>query len=194
MVQPVVGDHLPGDIQDQPPEGVPLVGVGADPPVGLFQVFVHRRSHIDDRFAVLAELVVLLAIDDVRPGGPQVVRRDQDLLHHVLDVLDVRRPGAVFVPEHLQRLGGQQGGFRGVEIACGPPRAPDGGEDLFGVEGRRAAVAFHDLHWVGDADRGYVHPSSLSLRGERLHAVEGGGCGDTGAFRSEGTGGGKSRR
>jgi len=40
MIQAVAGDYLAGNIEYQPVQGIALVGVRVDPPVGPAQVFV----------------------------------------------------------------------------------------------------------------------------------------------------------
>ena len=44
MIQAVVGDSLAGNIEYQPVQGIALVGVRVDPPVGPAQVFVDGQA------------------------------------------------------------------------------------------------------------------------------------------------------
>jgi len=79
---------------------------------------------------------VLLAIDDIGPGGLEVVGGDQGLLHYVLDTLDVwHTPQVRTVADDLNHLGGEQGCLQGAEFAAGLSGARDGRLDLAGVEG-----------------------------------------------------------
>ena len=45
--QPVVGDHLARDIEDQAAQGIALVGVGVHAPVAPMEIFVNRRADLD---------------------------------------------------------------------------------------------------------------------------------------------------
>ncbi len=141
--EPVVGDHLAGAVEDQPAQGVALVGVGGDPPVGAVEVFVDGGGHIHQGAAVLAQPGVLLAVDDVGAGGLEVIGGDQGLLHHVLDAFDVGdTPRIQAVADDLDDLGGEPGGLEGSEFAARLTGAQDGGFDLAGIEGDFSAVAF----------------------------------------------------
>ena len=42
MIEPVIGDHPAGDIEDHAAQRIALVGVGVHPPVELLQVFIDR--------------------------------------------------------------------------------------------------------------------------------------------------------
>jgi hypothetical protein len=101
MAQPVIGGELAGHVQDQPAQRVALVRVGLHPPVLLLQVLVDRGHRIHQRAPVLAQPAVLLAVDDVRSGGAEVVRGDQRLLDDVLDVLHRRRALTVLVGQNF---------------------------------------------------------------------------------------------
>ena len=57
--QPVVGDHLARDVEDQAAERVALVGVGVDAPVRAVEVLVDRGGDVDQRPAVGAQLGAL---------------------------------------------------------------------------------------------------------------------------------------
>jgi len=143
MVEPVVGNHLSGHVQDQPAQGITLVGVGVNAPVGLLQVFVHRRGHIHQGLSIPSQLVVLLAVDNVGSGGLEVVGRNEDLFHHILDIFYMRRGLAELVAQDLQHLSGQESRLVSVELSRGLTGPPDGGSDLGGLEGNRDAVTLH---------------------------------------------------
>jgi len=53
VAEPVVRDDLAGGVEDEPPERVPLVGVGVDPPVAPVQVLLDGRCDVDDGLGVL---------------------------------------------------------------------------------------------------------------------------------------------
>ena len=65
--QPIVGDDLARDVEDQAAQRVALVGVGVDAPILLLQVFVDRGGDVDQRPAVGAQPLVAIAVDDA--GG-----------------------------------------------------------------------------------------------------------------------------
>ena len=144
VVEPVVGDHFSGDVENQAAEAVTLIGVGVDAPVHLVEVFVDRAFHVHHGLAVLAQLGVLLAVDDVGAGGLEVVSGDQHLLDRVLDLLDVRRFGAELVDQDLDDLRGQQERFVGIQLAGGGAGPLDRGAYLFRIERRQRVVALDD--------------------------------------------------
>jgi hypothetical protein len=149
VVEPVVGHHLARHVENQAAEGVALVGVGVDAPVHLVEVFVDRAFHVHHRLAVLAQLGVLFAVDDVGAGGLEVVGGDQHLLDRVLDLLDGRRFGAELVDQDLDHLGGEQERLIGVEFAAGGAGALDGRADLVRIESGERTVALDDTFGEG---------------------------------------------
>ena len=40
LIEPVVGNHFSRRVQDQPPDGIALIGIGIHPPITLLQVTV----------------------------------------------------------------------------------------------------------------------------------------------------------
>jgi len=142
--QPVVGDQLAGDIQDQPAQRVALVGVGLHPPVAAVEVVVDRGGHVHQRLLRPAQLGVLFAVDDVGARGGHVVGADQHLLDHVLDLLDRRRLAGEAVAQHLDRLDRQQFGFISTEGTGCLAGALDRRADAGAVERYRRPIAGHD--------------------------------------------------
>ncbi len=88
--QPVVGNHLAGNVEDQPAERIALVGVSLDAPVGAVDVLVDRGLDIDQRLARVAQPAMLVAVGHIGPEGVQVIGFDQDLLDDILHLLDCR--------------------------------------------------------------------------------------------------------
>ena len=145
--QPVVGDDLARDVQDQAAERVALVGVRVHAPVRPVEVLVDRALDLDDRLLVLAKSGTLLSVDDVGARRGEVVRRDEHLLDDVLDLLDVRLAVSEAVLQNLDRLGGEQQRLGGVVLPARLPCALDRRADLLGIEGNALAVALDDCRW-----------------------------------------------
>jgi len=165
VAQPVVGDHLARGVQDQPAQGVALVRVGGHPPVGPVQVLVHRGRHVHQGPAVLAQALVLLAVDDVGAGRGQVVGADQGLLDHVLDALDLRNAARESpVGKDLDHLGREQARLVRAVLARGRARPGDGRLDTDGVEGHLGAVALAHAHGeVGEGGGAAAHEAPPAL-------------------------------
>ena len=51
LVEPVIGDHLAGDVEDHAAQGIALIGIGLDAPVGAAEIFLDGVGHIDLRAA-----------------------------------------------------------------------------------------------------------------------------------------------
>ena len=147
VVEPVIGNHLARDIEDQAAQRVALVGIGVDTPVELLQVLVHAGLDIDQGFAVVAQLFVLLAVDDVGAQSLGVAGVKQGGLDRVLDLLDV----GSYVALHLD-LGANQV-LRQALRFCGIELTRDLGSTLqrlgnfVGIKRFDTAVALDD---VGD--------------------------------------------
>ncbi|MCY1371133.1 hypothetical protein D9M69_582650 [compost metagenome] len=161
--EPVVGRDLAGHVQDQPAQGIALVGVGVHTPVGAREVFVDRGFHVHQGLAVGAQAGVLLAVDDVGARRLEMVGRDQRLLDHVLHLLDVRRLAAKPVDQHLDDLRTQQRGFRVVELAARGPGAGQCRANLVCVE--RLALTTSLDHLARQADHHGVLHRALLIRG-----------------------------
>ena len=142
LVQPVDLAHLGGDVVVQSLEGVAHVGVLFDLPVRLVEVAVDQVDvgARDD----LADLRVLVPVEDVRLGRLPVLGREQHLLHDVLDLLDRRNlagegllgDGHHAQHELLRRLE--------AELCRCLARLLDGRGDLARVKGDNCSVALSD--------------------------------------------------
>jgi len=97
--EPVVRDDLAGSIEDQAAQRITLVGVGVDAPVLLLEVLVDRSGHVHQRLAIGAQLLVLLAVDDVGARGLREVGRDQAPAR--------RYPGCLRSPARFRGNGGR---------------------------------------------------------------------------------------
>jgi hypothetical protein len=149
VVEPVVGDHLARDVEDQPAQAPALVGVGVDAPVALLQVLLHRRLDVDQRTARVAQLAVLVAVDGVGAQRAPVAGVEQRRLDLVLDLLDVRRHRAERGQPRQHPLPRQALGLGAVELAAGDAGARDRAGDLGAVERLDAAVALDDVAGQG---------------------------------------------
>jgi hypothetical protein len=140
--QPVVGDDLAGDVEDQPAERIALVGL--DPPIGAVDVFVDRRGHVDPCAPVFAQAPVLVAVSYVGAKGAQVVGLDQHLFDDVLYLFDRRIGTREAVAQHLQHALREQFGLVFVEF----PRSLSGARERHGdaprLEGCAASVTLDD--------------------------------------------------
>ena len=167
MRQPVIGHHLARHVEDQPAERIALVGVGVHPPVGAVEVFIDRVGDVDHRLAVAAQLVALLAIDDIGPRRGEMIGRDQRLLDDVLDLLDVRRLLGEAVSDDLDRLDRKPFGLLVVELARRLAGARDRRADFVAVEGRRNAIALDDALRCIAVRRAIVRQARQSRRRHR---------------------------
>jgi hypothetical protein len=148
--EPVIGDHLAGAVEDEPAQRVALVGIGGDPPVGAVEVLLDGAGHVHQGAAVGAQGPVLLPVDDVGSRRLKVIRGDERLLHHVLDVFDLRGTIAVeSVAQDLDDLGGQQPCLKLRVLAAGAAGAQDGRLDLAGVKGDLGSITLDDPGWEG---------------------------------------------
>ena len=118
--QPVVGDDLARDVEDQAAQRIALVGVRVDPPVVAIQVFVHRSRDVHDRPAIVAQARVPLAIDDVGARRLPVPRIEQRRFDAVLDGLDVDGRALAF---QRRRSGDAAAGRRATGVNS-PDAAP----------------------------------------------------------------------
>ena len=139
--QPVVGDDLARDVEDQAAQRIALVGVGVDAPVLLLEVFVDRRGDVDQRLAIGAQPRVAVAVDDVGARGVEVAGGRERLLDGVLHLLDVGRAGLEPVREHTADRVGQPVRLGDVEFAGRGAGAGDRRRDLRELEFRVRAVA-----------------------------------------------------
>ncbi len=142
--QPVVGNHLAGQVQDQAPQRIALIGVGTDPPVALVQILIDRGGHIHHGLAILAQAAALLAVDRIGPQGGEMIGRYQRLLHHILDLLNAGRLLGKTVAQHLQYLAGDELGLVLAKLSGGRACPLDGGLDAECLKRDAAAVTFDD--------------------------------------------------
>src|SRR5690606_20483791 len=87
-IEPVVRGDFAGDVQDEAAERIALVRVRVHAPVALLEVLVHRGGDVEQGPALIAQMLVLLAIDDVGARGDHVSGSDQGTLDRVLDASD----------------------------------------------------------------------------------------------------------
>ena len=144
MREPVIGRDLARHVQDEAAQRIALVGVGVHPPVGAREVFVDGALHVHQRLRVGPQRGAALAVGHVGARGGHVARGNERLLHHVLNLLDVRRAARPAVGQHAARLIGQERGLRIAELARGRARAGNGRADAAGVKNSALAVALDD--------------------------------------------------
>jgi len=151
--EPVLANDLLGEEHVQALEGERHVRVLPYPPVLAVEVAPHELGIYE--LLDLPELLVLVAVDDVRPRRVGEPGRHEDLFHRVLDLLDVggTEQGAEPTGEHLLDAGCELG--REVRVAA-PHLAegtPDGRRDLLSLEWDNAPIALPYL---------FDHPKSSS--------------------------------
>src|SRR5690606_27989813 len=54
MIEPIISDHLAGNIKDQPSQGIALIGVRLDPPIGPAGIFFNGVGDVNSRFRLPA--------------------------------------------------------------------------------------------------------------------------------------------
>ncbi len=151
VVEPVVGDDLTRDVEDEPTQRIALVGIGVDAPVALLQVFGDRRLDVDQRALGVAQLAVLFAVDRIGAQRATVAGGEQGGFHQVLHLLHVRRERWRAGVGDLRGQGGQHGlvretpGFFVAELAAGVAGAAERRGDASGIEGAHAAVALDQV-------------------------------------------------
>ena len=91
MVEPIVGNDLTGNIQNQTTQGVALIGVGVYTPVQLLKVFVNRTFNIDPALASVTSAVTLFTIDNVSTQRLEVATIKKRMFNGVLHLFNVRR-------------------------------------------------------------------------------------------------------
>ncbi|MCY1348342.1 hypothetical protein D9M68_389480 [compost metagenome] len=146
LVQPVIGSDLAGDVENQPAQGIALVGIGLHPPVLPVEVFVHRRRHVHQVLAVTAQPAVALAVDDVGTCGGVVSAFHQYQLDLVLHLLDIQTLQPRQTGQHGYR---QCLGLVGGELSGGQACRQDGALDLGFIERDFAAIALEQGPWPG---------------------------------------------
>ena len=144
-IQPVVGNHLARDIENQAAQTVALIGVGIDAPIRLIEVFVDRAFNIHPAFFCISVARTLFAINDVgakRFEMPRFVERVFDGILHLLDM------GSCYAElaqtRHHERVGDFLSAFAAELIGC-LAGAFDGVDDFVNVKILDRTVAFDDV-------------------------------------------------
>lgn len=138
LVQPVVRGDLAGYVEDQPAEGIALVGVGAHPPILAGKVFVHRRGDVHQGLALAAQPAVAFAVDHVGARRGVVAGLHQHPFDQVLDPFDIQ---AGAFRQAFHHAFGERLRLLRVELAGGLAGGGDGAFDLAGIEGDFTSVA-----------------------------------------------------
>ena len=92
LAEPVVGRDRAGIGQNEPADGIGDGGVFLDAPVVDLQIVVHQILVVQQGAADVADLFVLLAVQDVGLGDVIVPRLGQHLLHGILNILNGDQP------------------------------------------------------------------------------------------------------
>ena len=145
VVEPIVGDHLARNIENQAAQTVALIGVGVNTPVGLIEVFVNRAFDVNPALLGIAAARTLLAVNDVCAKGFKVTGFIKRMFNGVLHLLDMRRCHAQLTQSrHHERFGNFFGAFA-AELIGGLAGAFDGVSDLLSVKVLYRTVAFDDV-------------------------------------------------
>ena len=91
VVEPIVGHHFTGNIQDQTAQGVALIGVGVNAPVKLLKVLIDRRFNIHPTLSGITGLLTLFTIDNIGAKRFEKTFLKKGALHSVLHLLNMRR-------------------------------------------------------------------------------------------------------
>ena len=89
LAQPVVGGDRAGVREDETADGVGDGGVFLYTPVVDLEIVIDGLLIVEYRVAHGAEILVLLAVENVRLGNVFVAAAGEDALNAVLDILDV---------------------------------------------------------------------------------------------------------
>ena len=142
-VEPVVGHHLAGDVQDEAAERIALVGVRVDAPVDLVEVFVDGAFDVDPALLGVASLRAGLAVDDVGAERLEAARLEERMLDGVLNKFDAQRRLLIQTRQHVRA--DEIKGLGLAELARRLTGARDGAHNLRDVEGLHAAVSLDDV-------------------------------------------------
>ena len=145
MAEPVIGDHLARHVEDQSAQRITLIGIGVDAPVALLQIFVHRRFDVDQRLAVVAQLLVLLPIYDIGAQGLAIRGIEQCRLDRILDLFDMRCFQPVPADGRQHYLLGEARRFPAVKLAAGQPCAGQCHLNFCRIKRLLATVALGDI-------------------------------------------------
>ena len=146
LAEPVVGGDGTGVGEDQSAHGIGDRGVLLHPPVVDVQVVVHQLLVVQHGGVQVADLLPLLAVEDIGFGHIGVAGLGEDLLHAVLDVLH----GDLAVGDLLliirRYLQGQQIDDIGIVLLVGGFKGLGNGHaDLGKIELGDFAVTLHYL-------------------------------------------------
>ena len=144
--EPVVGGDGAGVGEDQTAHGVGDGGVLLHPPVVDMQVVVHQLLVVQHGGVQVADLLPLLAVEDVGLGHVGIARLAEDVLHAVLDVLHGDLAVMDFALVIRRDLQGQEiNDVRIVLHVGGLKGLGDGGADLGDVERGDLPIPLDDL-------------------------------------------------
>ena len=146
LAEPVVGGDGAGVGQDQAAHGVGDGGVLLHPPVVDVQVVVHQLLVVQHGGVEVADLLPLLAVEDVGLGHVLVAGLAQHALHAVLDVLHGDLSVVDLVLVIRRDLQGQEvDDVRVVLLLGGLEGLGDGGADFGDVERGDLPIPLDDL-------------------------------------------------
>ena len=97
VVEPVVGNYLPGNIQNETAQRIALVGIGVDAPVELIEILVDGALHIDPALFGVARLGAGFAINDVGAQRRKVPGFKERMLDGILHPLDIGGAGCIML-------------------------------------------------------------------------------------------------
>ena len=89
VVEPVIGNHFAGNIQNEAAQRIALVGVGIDAPVELIEILIDGALHIDPALFGVARLGAGFAIDNVGAKRRKMSGFKERMLHGILHPLDI---------------------------------------------------------------------------------------------------------
>ena len=69
IVEPIVSNNLPGNVENQTAQRVALVGIGVHTPVQMLQVLIHRAFNINEAAASITGLCALFAVNNISTQG-----------------------------------------------------------------------------------------------------------------------------
>ena len=163
LTEPVVGGDGAGVGEDQSAHGVGDGGVLLDAPVIDLEVVVHQSFIVQQRGAQIADLLPLLAVEDIGLGNIGIACLAEDILHAVLDLLhgDPPVPNLVLViGSDLQCQKVDDVGI--VLLVSGLEGLGDGGADLGEIELHDLAVPLDNLIHISPASS-FVFPAEVGL-------------------------------
>ena len=94
VVEPIIGDHFAGNVENESPQAVTLIGIGIHAPVTLVKVLIDGTFHVNPTLFDVPRRRTLLTIDDVASQRHKVPGLKKGVLNGILHPLNVGR-GAV---------------------------------------------------------------------------------------------------